>query len=75
MGITKRGDRHLRALLIHGARTVVRTAKKKSDRNSQWVNDLHERRGHNKAVVAVANKNARIIWAVLSSGEDYRSVA
>jgi transposase len=75
MGITKRGDRHLRTLLIHGARAVVRTAKKKSDRNSQWVNDLHERRGHNKAVVAVANKNARIIWAVLSSGEDYRSVA
>lgn len=75
LGITKRGDRHLRTLLVHGARAVVRTAKRKTDRHSRWVNDLHERRGHNKAVVAVANKNARIIWAVLSSGEPYRAAA
>lgn len=75
LGITKRGDRHLRTLLVHGARSVVRTAKRKKDRHSRWVNDLHERRGHNKAVVAVANKNARIIWAVLSSGEPYRAAA
>lgn len=72
MGITKRGDRHLRTLLVHGARAVVRTAKNKTDARSRWANDLHQRRGHNKAVVAVANKNARIIWAVLSSGEPYR---
>jgi len=75
LGITKRGDRHLRTLLVHGARAVVRTAKRKADRHSKWVNELHERRGHNKAVVAVANKNARIIWAVLSSGEPYRAAA
>jgi transposase len=75
LGITKRGDRHLRTLLVHGARAVVRTAKTKTDRYSQWVNDLHERRGHNKAIVAVANKNARIIWAVLSSGKPYRAGA
>ena len=71
-GITKRGDRHLRTLLVHGARAVVRTATRKTDRQSQWVNDLRERRGANKTAVAVANKNARIIWAVLSSGEPYR---
>jgi transposase len=75
LGITKRGDRHLRTLLVHGARAVVRTAKRKSDHYSQWVNELHERRGHNKAIVAVANKNARVIWAVLSSGEPYRATA
>ena len=57
MGITKRGDRHLRTLLVHGARAVVRTTRKKTDSYSRWVNDLHERRGHNKAIVAVANKN------------------
>lgn len=74
-GITKRGDRHLRTLLIHGARAVVRAAVRKSDKHSQWVNELRERRGTNKAVVAVANKNARIIWAVLSSGEPYRASA
>lgn len=73
MGITKRGDRHLRTLLVHGGRAVVRTAKKKTDAYSRWVNDLCERRGHNKAIVAVANKNARIVWAVLSSGEPYRT--
>jgi len=75
LGITKRGDRHLRTLLVHGARAVVRTAPRKTDRHSQWVNDLHERRGANKTALAVANKNARIIWAVLSSGEPYRAAA
>ena len=65
MGITKRGDRHLRTLLVHGARAVVRVSKRKTDRMSTWVNSLHERRGHNKAIVAVANKNARIIWKLL----------
>ena len=69
------GGRHLRTLPIHGARAVVRTAKKKSDRNIQWVKDTHERCGHDKAVVAIANQKARVISAVLSSGEDYLSVA
>ena len=75
MGISKRGDQHLRTLLVHGARAVVRTAASKTDRFSAWVNDLKERRGANKAIVAVANKNARIIWALLNSGEDYRAAA
>jgi transposase len=73
MGISKRGSQHLRSLLVHGARAVVRTAPNKADCNSQWVNQLRERRGFNRATVAVANKNARIIWAVLRTGEPYRA--
>jgi len=73
MGISKRGNQHLRSLLVHGARAVVRTAPNKIDFNNQWVNQLRERRGFNRATVAVANKNARIIWAVLRTGEPYRA--
>jgi transposase len=73
MGISKRGNQHLRSLLVHGARAVVRTAPNKTDHNNQWVNQLRERRGFNRATVAVANKNARIIWAVLRTGEPYRA--
>ena len=71
--ISKRGNQHLRSLLVHGARAVVRTAPSKRDPNNQWVNQLRERRGFNRATVAVANKNARIIWAVLRTGEPYRA--
>lgn len=73
MGISKRGNQHLRSLLVHGARAVVRTAPDKADLNNQWVNQLRERRGFNRATIAVANKNARIIWAVLRTGEPYRA--
>lgn len=73
MGISKRGSQHLRSLLVHGARAVVRTAPSKTDPNNQSVNQLRERRGFNRATVAVANKNARIIWAVLRTGEPYRA--
>ena len=73
MGISKRGSQHLRNLLVHGARAVVRTAPKKTDPINQWVNELRQRRGFNRATVAVANKNARIIWAVLRTGEPYRA--
>jgi len=73
MGISKRGSQHLRSLLVHGARAVIRTAPNKSDPINQWINQLRERRGFNRATVAVANKNARIIWAVLRSGEPYRA--
>ena len=75
MGISKRGDQHLRSLLVHGARSVVRVAANKNDPVNQWVNQLQERRGFNRATVAVANKNARIIWAVLRTGEPYRPAA
>ena len=73
MGISKRGNQHLRSLLVHGARAVVRTAPDKADLNNQWVNQLRERRGFNRATIAVANKNTRIIWAVLRTGEPYRA--
>jgi len=73
MGISKRGSQHLRSLLVHGARSVVRTAPNKTDPTNQWINQLRQRRGFNRATVAVANKNARIIWAVLKTGEPYRA--
>ncbi|MEM6539287.1 MAG: IS110 family transposase [Pseudomonadota bacterium] len=75
LSISKRGSQHLRTLLVHGARAVVRTAPNKTDQLNSWVNDLRERRGYNRATVAVANKNARIIWAVLRTGEPYRAAA
>jgi len=65
LGISKRGDPYLRTLFIHGARTVVQHATRKSDPFSAWVNRLRARRGMNIAVVAVANKNARMAWALL----------
>ena len=73
MGISKRGNQHLRSLLVHGARAVVRTAPSKTNPNNEWVNQLRKRRGFNRATVAVANENARIIWAVLRKGETYRA--
>ena len=69
--ITKRGDDYLRTLLIQGAKSAVMSAGKRSDRISQWLVQLKERVGWQKAVVALANKNARILWAVLSRGQRY----
>ena len=71
-GISKRGDQHLRTLLVHGARAVVRVSAGRTDAESRWVNDLVARRGTNRAIVAVANKNARVIWSLLAKGGDYR---
>ena len=71
LGISKRGNQYLRTLLVHGARAVVCSASSKTDPFNTWVNQLHQRRGFNRATIAVANKNARIIWAVLRSGEVY----
>jgi transposase len=73
-GITKRGDTYLRTLLIHGGRTVVQHAAKKQDKRSVWITTKAKTRGKNKAAVAVANKNARIIWKILSTNEIYRAV-
>jgi len=67
-GITKRGDSYLRTLLIQGAKSAVMTAHRRSDRISKWVSALRERSGWQKAVVALANKNARIVWAVMARG-------
>jgi transposase len=72
LGISKRGDRYLRTVLIHGARAVLRTAKHKDDRLSRWVSNLAARRHPNVAAVALANKTARIAWAMLRNGTDYR---
>jgi transposase len=75
LGISKRGDIYIRTLLIHGGRSVVRCVDNKEDPRSKWIKNIKERRGTNKAAVALANKNARIIWAVLAKNEQYRKVA
>ena len=75
LSITKRGDPYIRMLLIHGARSVVFRAGLKSDSRSQWIADKQKRLGTAKASVALANKNARIIWAVLAKDEPYRRAA
>ena len=71
-GISKRGDTYLRTLLIHGARSVLRYAAGKTDARSRWLQELIARRGYNRAAVAMANKNARVIQALLSSEEIYQ---
>ena len=72
LGISKRGDRHLRTLFIHGGRAVVKQVSNKKDPRSQWIRNIKNRRGANVAAVALANKNARIIWALMTSEESYR---
>ena len=73
LGISKRGDRYLRSLLVHGARSVVIQAGKKDDRLSRWINKVRAERGFNKAVVALANKMARIGWAILAHKTVYQA--
>ena len=75
LGISKRGDCYLRTLLIHGARATVHRARRKSDARSRWIISLEQRRGKNIATVAIANKNARIAWALLTSNAEYRKAA
>jgi transposase len=70
-GITKRGDVYLRTLLIQGAKSAVMTAHKRNDTISQWLVQLKERVGWQKAVVALANKNARILWCVMTRGDRF----
>jgi len=72
LGISKRGDAYLRVLLIHGARSVLRNSKDKDDRLSQWLTRLAARSHPNVAVVAMANKTARMAWAMLKNGTDYQ---
>lgn len=74
-GISKRGDKYMRMLLIHGARAALNAAKNKEDGRSRWVKSLATRRNKNIATVALANKNARIAWSILSRGESYRKAA
>jgi transposase len=80
-GISKRGDVYLRSLLVQGARAVLNAELRYANKGSQnhkdhskftvWIHNLSERCGSNKTVVAVANKLARVVFAVLSSGNDY----
>ena len=69
--ITKRGDRYLRGLLVHGARATMRFLGRKEDPKSEWVKRLRARRHANVVSVALAAKHARIIWAMLARGTGY----
>lgn len=69
--ISKRGDRYIRAMLVHGGRSVVKTVKKKTDKRSLWIKKLLKRCEYNKVTVAVANKNARVVWAILTNDTRY----
>jgi transposase len=71
LGISKRGDVYLRTLMIHGARSVVAAARHKNDRLSRWVTGIAKRRHPNVAAVALANKTARMAWAMLRHKTDY----
>jgi transposase len=71
-GISKRGNIYLRRMLIHGARAVLFRIKYNTEGLGQWVQRLSQRAPRNKVIVAIANKLARIAWAVLSKGRDYR---
>ena len=70
--ITKAGDPYLRSLLVMGARAVLNAAKGKTDSLSRWALAVQQRRGYWKAVVAIAAKNARMAWAILSRGESFK---
>jgi len=72
LGMSKRGDSYLRTLLIHGARSVVYRASLKKDNVNSWVNSLVSRRKKNIAAVALANKNIRIVWALLAHDREFR---
>jgi len=71
LGISKRGDAYLRTLLIHGARSVLWAARRRKELVDRWVQGLLERRHANVAAVAMANKIARIVWALLAKGRQY----
>jgi hypothetical protein len=70
--ISKKGGRYLRTLLIHGGRAALQTAPRHDDARSQWALRLKRKSGPNVAAVAWANKNARVVWKLLTSGEHFR---
>jgi transposase len=73
--ISKRGDGYLRKLLVHGARTVLLWSRRKKENRSAWQEALLARRPTNVVLVAMANKTARVVWAMLSRGETFRPEA
>ncbi len=72
LGISKRGDSHLRSVLIHGARAVLRYSSKRDDRFNVWIDSLKKRRNQNVVAVAAANKMVRIAWALLVRKETFK---
>ena len=72
LGISKRGDTYLRTLLIHGARAALTAWKAKPPQEASWLGQLLKRRNPNIAAVALANKNARTVWALLAHGREYQ---
>ena len=70
-GLSKRGDIYLRTVLIHGARSVLRVAARHTDPTTRWLKDVQARRTANIATVALANKPARTVWALLAQDRDY----
>ena len=72
-GISKSGNRYLRKILVHGARAVVLRSKRDRIAMGSWMTSLEMRVPRNVWIVAMANKLARIAWAVLSSGQDYKA--
>ena len=75
MGITKRGDRYLRKLLVHGARSALRTTPGKDDAKSQRIERIRQRSHENVAAVALAAKIARVLWAILANDQPLQSTA
>jgi transposase len=75
LGLSQRGDAYLRRQLIHGARALVKVSPGRSGKLWSWLNGLRARRPFNVVVAALANKLARIVWAMLSRGEAYRAAA
>lgn len=73
LGITKHGNRYVRSQIVNGAQAVLRQAARKDDRLSRWVMRVKAERGHNKAVIALANKLVRIAWVIVARGETYRT--
>jgi transposase len=74
LGISKRGNIYLRRMFIHGARAVLLRVKQDTGEFGQWVHQLESRAPRNKVIVAIANKLARIAWAVLAKGKNYRAL-
>jgi transposase len=72
LGISKRGDTYLRTLLIHGARAVLYGQRRRAEEADGWLARLAARRNSNIAIVALANKHARIVWALLAHERDYQ---
>lgn len=71
-GIGRRANHYLRRQLVHGARSVLYRIDNKDDPRSKWAQELLSRAGHNKTLVAMANKTARMAWAMLRHGENYK---